>query len=277
MSKKIAIIGGKGQMGLMFAEAFKKKGCEVTLAGRQDNNIEAVKDADIVIVSVPIRETVKVIEEITPHIKEDALLTDFTSVKVNPMEAMKKAKCAVLGGHPLFDSSVGFENQNFILCSVKENKNSEWYRRFLKSLKLNVIELSAEEHDRQMAVIQGLTHISNISLGYALKKLGYDLDMGEKLSSPVYLLRLYTAGRILAQDEKLYSDIEMENPYSKETAKTYLEAVKEIESAVEKGSKKDFERIFIESKHYFGKTGKKAMNVTSRVLNFMAKKDRKGF
>ncbi|MFA5887384.1 MAG: prephenate dehydrogenase/arogenate dehydrogenase family protein [Candidatus Nanoarchaeia archaeon] len=269
---KIVIIGGKGQMGSMFAKAFKKKGCELILTGRQDNNIEAVKTADIIIVSVPIRETVKVIEEIAPHLKQDALLTDFTSVKINPTNAMKKAKCGILGGHPLFDSSVGFENQNFILCPIKENNNSEWYREFLKSLKLNIIELSADEHDRQMAVIQGLTHISNISLGYALKKLGYDLSNAEKLSSPVYLLRLYTAGRILAQDEELYSDIEMENPYSKETAKAYLEAVKEIESAVEKGNKSEFERIFIESKQYFGDKCRKAMELTSKVLNFMGKR-----
>ncbi|MDI6737055.1 MAG: prephenate dehydrogenase/arogenate dehydrogenase family protein [Nanoarchaeota archaeon] len=268
---KIAIIGGKGQMGLMFAEAFKKEGCELTLTGSKNNNLEAVKDADIVIITVPIRQTVKVIEEIAPCMKEDSLLTDFTSVKVKPIEAMKKAKCGILGGHPLFDSSVGFENQNFILCPIKENKNSEWYRKFLKSLKLNVIEMTADEHDRQMAVIQGLTHISNISLGYALKKIGYDLSKAEKLSSPVYLLRLYTAGRILAQDEKLYSDIEMENPYSKETARAYLEAVKEIENTVEKEDKTAFERIFLESKHYFGSQCKKAMELTSKVLNFMAK------
>ncbi|HII14885.1 MAG TPA: prephenate dehydrogenase/arogenate dehydrogenase family protein [Nanoarchaeota archaeon] len=268
---KIAIIGGKGQMGKMFAEAFKKKGCEVILTGRRGNNIDAAKKADIIIVSVPIRETVKVIEEIASHIKEDALLTDFTSIKVKPMDAMKTAKCGILGGHPLFDSTVGFKSQNFILCPLKENNNSKWYRLFLKSLGLNIIELSAEEHDKNMAVIQGLTHISNISLGYALKKLGYNLDMGEKLSSPVYLLRLYTAGRILAQDEKLYSDIEMENPYSKETAKAYLEAVKEIESAVEKGSKSEFERIFTESRQYFGDKCKKARDLTGRVLNFMAK------
>ena len=81
---KIAIIGGKGQMGKMFAEAFKKKGCEVILTGRRGNNIDAAKKADIIIVSVPIRETVKVIEEIASHIKEDALLTDFTSIKVKP-------------------------------------------------------------------------------------------------------------------------------------------------------------------------------------------------
>ncbi|MFH1064912.1 MAG: prephenate dehydrogenase/arogenate dehydrogenase family protein [Nanoarchaeota archaeon] len=269
---KITIIGGKGQMGQMFAEAFRKQGCELTLTGSKDNSIEAVKDADIVIVTIPIRETVKVIEEIAPYMKEDALLTDFTSVKVKPINAMKKAKCGILGGHPLFDSSVGFESQNFILCPLKENENSKRYREFLKSLKLNIIELSADEHDRQMAVIQGLTHISNISLGYALKKLGYNLDMGEKLSSPVYLLRLYTAGRILAQDEKLYSDIEMENPYSRETAKAYLEAVKEIESSVDKSDKDAFERIFIESKQYFGDKCKKAMELTSKVLNFLSKK-----
>lgn len=270
MNPIIAFIGGKGQMGLMFAKAFKEKGCEVIITGRGDNNIEAAKKADIIIVSVPIRETVKVIEEIAPHIKEDALLTDFTSIKIKPMEAMEKAKCGILGGHPLFDSTVGFKGQNFILCPIKENNNSKWYRLFLKGLGLNLIELSAEEHDKNMAVIQGLTHISNISLGYALKKLGYDLGMGEKLSSPVYLLRLYTAGRILAQDEKLYSDIEMENPYSKDVAKAYLEAVKEIEESVEKGSKTDFERIFVESRQYFGDKCRKAMELTSKVLNFMS-------
>ena len=124
VQRKLAIIGGKRADGADVCRSFQRRQeYELILTGSKDNNTEAVKDADIVIISVPIRET-NVIEEIAHHIKQDALLTDFTSVKTKPMEAMKKAKSLFLVGiHYLIQASA-LKVQNFILCPEKENRNS---------------------------------------------------------------------------------------------------------------------------------------------------------
>ena len=72
MEKKlIGIIGGKGEMGAYFAEFFERNGFEVIVSDRRTKltNKELAKKADVVIVSVPIRVTEKVIQEVAPFVK----------------------------------------------------------------------------------------------------------------------------------------------------------------------------------------------------------------
>ena len=69
---QIGIIGGRGRMGSLFGEVFSRAGYEVLVAGRETDlvNSEAVTGSDIVMVSVPIRETRQVIERIAPVLRE---------------------------------------------------------------------------------------------------------------------------------------------------------------------------------------------------------------
>jgi len=272
--KIISIIGGTGKMGTMFKEVFENDNIKVIITGRNTeiSNIEATKLADIVIISVPISKTVETILEIVPYVKEGAMITDFTSVKVNPVKSMFDnvgVSVEVVGGHPLFGPSAGFKGQNFILCKQRVGDYYLWYKNFLESLGLKVIELTTEEHDKNMGVIQCLTHFSNLSLGYALQKLSVDLDLAKELSTPVYLMRLFGVGRILAQDADLYADIQMQNPYSKEMSEKYFEAVDELNKAVKNFDDKSFIDIFNKSKEYFGDVCDESMKVTDKLIKVM--------
>jgi prephenate dehydrogenase len=272
--KIISIIGGKGQMGFLFAEAFLNSDCHVLISDLDTDltNKEVASKGDIVIISVPIRETEKVIQEVAPYLKESAMLTDFTSIKVNPLKIMEKSfNGEIIGGHPLFGPTGGFDNQNFILCPYRQGIYYEWYKNFLKSLGLNIIELTPEEHDKNMAVIQCLIHFSNLALANTLKELNYDLDFAKKLSSPVYLLRIYTMGRILAQDERLYSDIQIDNPYSEEMAKIYQKNVSDLLKDISEKSKIHFEKKFSDSREYFGETCIESLHMTDKLIKELKK------
>jgi prephenate dehydrogenase len=271
--EKISIIGGAGQMGKKFKKVLEKEGYTVLIADLNTklSNQEVASQGDVIIITVPIGVTEKVTREILPFLKKDALLTDFTSVKIKPMELMlkNKNKNEILGGHPLFGPTADFKNQNIILCKGKEGKYSKWYRDFLKSLGLKIIDMTSEEHDRHMAVIQCLTHFSNLSLGSALSKINYDLSLGEKIATPVYKLRFYGVGRILAQNPVLYADIQTYNPFAKEVSKIYLEAVKELNDSVAKNKNEEFIKIFKKSQTYFGKFKEKSLKMTDKLIKIM--------
>ncbi len=272
----ISIIGGNGQMGSLFAKEFQKAGCDVVIAdvSTKVTNKEAASRGDIVIVSVPIRKTQEVIREISPFLKKDAMLTDFTSIKVKPIETMaENFQGEIIGGHPLFGPTTGLEKQNFILCPYREGKFYNWYKDFLTSLKINIIEIDCKEHDKNMAVIQCLIHFSNLALANTLKELNYNLDFAKKLSSPVYMLRIFGMGRILAQDESLYSDIQIENPFSEQMVSAYKKSVSDILDNISKGEKEEFEKKFIESRDYFGKICEESMDVTDRLIKEMSKNE----
>ena len=80
---RVAIIGGSGKMGQGFARFLLKEGYEVIITGRNEgklqaakrqlgaeattNNVEAVRKAKAILISVPIDNFEAVIEQIAPH------------------------------------------------------------------------------------------------------------------------------------------------------------------------------------------------------------------
>ena len=105
---KAGIIGGTGKMGRLFCPVFERAGYETIVSGRSTalTNEQLAESCDIVIVSVPIRDTVRVIGEIAPVLRDDQLLCDFTSLKVAPVAAMLRSKAQVIGLHPMFGPTV---------------------------------------------------------------------------------------------------------------------------------------------------------------------------
>src|SRR3989344_5989168 len=137
----ISIIGGRGKMGSLFAGAFRQIDYTVLVSDEGNtNNIQLAEQGDVVIVSVPLEYTEQVIEEIGPYVREEALLTDFTSVKKKPTAAMLKySRADVVGGHPLFGPSVdSFKGLDMILCPARGEGYLPGYKNALESMGLKV-------------------------------------------------------------------------------------------------------------------------------------------
>jgi prephenate dehydratase/prephenate dehydrogenase len=270
----IAIIGGTGKMGSLFAKALAQKGYEVLISGRNTTltPIEAAKKADILIVSVPMYITEKVIEEISKYMKKEALLTDFTSIKISPCKTMKEnANCETIGGHPVFGPNVELKGQPFILCPINAKEETiRLYKDILESLGLNVIQMTPEEHDKKMAVIQAMNHFDNISFANALKELNFNISE-KALFSPAFNLKMNIIERMLSQSPELYSDMEILNPYSKEYANNYLKALLEIKKDIDLKDSKALEKKIIELQDYF-KISKKELILDSEKEKPIPKK-----
>src|SRR5208283_3092649 len=119
---KAGIIGGTGKMGKLFAPVFERAGYEVTVSGRSTTvtNAEIAETCDLVVVSVPIRDTVRIIGEIAPLLGKDQVLCDFTSLKVAPVAAMLKSEAQVIGLHPMFGPTVSsIARQTIIMCPAR--------------------------------------------------------------------------------------------------------------------------------------------------------------
>ncbi len=153
----IGIIGGKGKMGHWFKLFFQEQGLDVIIAdqGTTLSNQELAEKADIVIISVPIRLTESVIKEVRNYVRPEALLTDFTSIKSNPVKEMKKARSGVLGMHPLFGPlQTDFKRTNIVFCRVKDNNWVIFLKKLFQKNGAKIIEISPKEHDQQVAFLQ---------------------------------------------------------------------------------------------------------------------------
>lgn len=210
----VHIIGGDGKMGQWLKHFLESRKISVTVSDKNyRSKISVITAADIVVVSVPISAVEHVIRDIAPHLRREQLLTDLTSVKVMPMRAMRHAKCATLGMHPMFGPGApSLRGQKLVFCRQKNNQNVEFLKRLFRQAGIRVIEMSPQEHDQEAAYVQGLTHAFYQSFAKILAdRKGKPL----KLTTPIFVAHMATLKRVMSQDPKLVKDIQQYNPYFK--------------------------------------------------------------
>src|SRR5438132_9578692 len=141
---KILVVGGTGGMGRFFARFASLQGARVKLAGREINKTRtAAKEmevepgtildaasSDIVILAVPIEETVRVATETAPLMTAGSLLADLSSVKTGISEriAEKISKgLEYVSLHPLFGPGVDHLHDQ-VIVAVPYRPGQKWSR-----------------------------------------------------------------------------------------------------------------------------------------------------
>ncbi len=270
MTKTAGIIGGTGRMGRLFRPVFERAGYEVLVSGRSTDLTarELAERSDLVIVSVPIRETVRVIDEIAPVMNRDQLLCDFTSLKVRPVEAMLRSEANVIGLHPMFGPTVkSLRQQTIIVCPARadETQLQPLLSLFRAEGALCTIT-TAEQHDRMMAVVQGLTHYMTLCMADTVQRLGIDPEKTADFTSPVYQIEISVMGRLLSQDAGLYADILQMNPYVPEVLDACHASAGELAAIVRSQDPELFGAFFAKNRRHFGASCEEGMKVTDMLI-----------
>lgn len=236
------------------------------------NNIEAVKNADITIVSVPISKTYDVIKQIWPYIRAWSYLADVTSVKVMPYEAMKKfvPQAKIIATHPMFWPYVTtIAWQVCVLCSdeiIKEDSGYTFLLSYLKNAGAKLIETKAAAHDNIMAVVQGLTHFFLFTFGHTMRNLNIDLSFAQNFVSPIYKILTSSVGRYLYQDPGLYADIQMYNPAVLTVHNELMKSGLDIHHEVAQQNRQWFIDHITATKDFFGDLCKEWQQYTDKII-----------
>lgn len=251
----IVIVGGNGQMGRLFARLFKLSGYEVRTLETQDwpNAQEIVADAGMVVVSVPIHVTERVINKLPP-LPENCILADLASIKESPLKAMLAAhKGPVLGLHPMFGPDVSsLAKQVIVCCDGRKPEAYQWLLEQLQVWGATLYNIEAARHDQNMAFIQALRHFTTFAYGLNLAQEQVDLSQLLDLSSPIYRLELVMVGRLFAQDAQLYADIIMSSPDNLALIKRYYQRFGAAIELLEHQDKTAFIDSFAEVRRWFG-------------------------
>lgn len=266
----VVIVGGNGGMGRIFANYFENSGYKVFSFGHRgwDKAPEYLKSAKIVIVSVPIDITIDIIKKLSPMLREDQILCDFTSVKAPIVEAMMKYhKGPVLGLHPMFGPDVkSLVKQVVVTVPERDEKASEFLVKQLRIWGATICKCSAKEHDDAMAIIQALRHFSTYSYGTFLQKLAPDLEKLKSLSSPIYRLELMMVGRLFAQDPRLYADIIMSSKHNSDLIENFVNSIKAELEVVKNADVDTFTERFLKTRDFFGKFAEESLAESGSIL-----------
>lgn len=253
--RHIVIVGGAGRMGQLFGRMLRLSGYEVRDLDRDDWDLadELLADAGMVLVSVPIQDTVEVISSL-PALPEDCLLVDLTSTKVEPMAAMLAAHTGpVLGLHPMFGPDVdNLAKQVVAYVPGRSPEASTWLLEQIRLWGARLHQVSAEDHDHAMGLIQAQRHFATFADGLHLIREDRSLDELLALSSPIYRLELIMIGRLFGQSPELYADIIMASPDNLALIERYHDRFAEALEILRAGDRDAFIARFREIGEWFG-------------------------
>ncbi len=269
--RTVAVVGGRGEMGRCIAQLFGDLGHAVMIADldTQLTPEEAAGVADVIVVSVPIEQTIEVIQKLGPLVRENAVLMDVTSIKQAPMEAMLDCcKGSVVGTHPLFGPSVhSLQGQRIVLTRGRGDEWFEWARQMFHARGLAVMEATPEAHDRAMSIVQVLVHFSTEVMGQTLAKLGVSIEETLSFTSPIYLMELLMTARHFGQSPELYASIQLSNPATADVTAAFVEAAGKLRESVVNEDRQAMKETFDEVRQYFGEFTEQALEQSSFLID----------
>ncbi len=265
------IIGGTGQMGRFFAGVFETAGWETIVSGTKTSlsNRDVAEMADLVMVSVPIRATVGVIREVAPLLSEEQVFCDLTSLKAEPVRAMLASRAEVIGLHPMFGpGAASLQGQTIVATPARCSPETlEGLLSVFRDQGAAITLSTPEDHDRMMAVIQGLTHFGTLAKAEAIRRTGTDVRETLTFTSPVYRIEMGLVGRLLAQDAGLYGDILQMNPAVPEVLGLFEEGVRTLREIIESGDDERFRAFFAENAGHYASYLAAATEETDDLIN----------
>ena len=268
---RILIVGGAGAMGRYLQRWFSDAGYRVRTLDREDwPDVDRLcEDIELALLSVPIHRTTDIIQQLSPHLPPDCLLSDITSLKAGPMAAMLGAHPGpVLGLHPLFGpDTTSMDKQVIITSPGRQAPECQWLLDQFTAWGAIVIHADPEEHDQMMAVVQALRHFATFSFGKFLFERDVALDRTLEFSSPIYRLELGMVGRLFAQEPALYSDIILASPERRQLMRDYLDCLRDSLALIESGDKDAFETLFRKIAAWFDPFSRQALRETTFLID----------
>jgi cyclohexadieny/prephenate dehydrogenase len=237
---KIALIG-IGLIGSSLARIIRREGLaeHISISSRRAETLkraeelglgdsysvsmaDAVKDADVVIVSVPVGSSGAVAEAIAVHLKPGAVVTDVGSTKASVIAQILPhipAGVHFIPGHPLAGTEKSgpdagfadlFQNRWCILTPPDGTDAAEITKltRFWEACGSHVDTMDPEHHDKVLAIVSHLPHL----IAYNIVGTADDLELvteSEVIKYSATGFRDFT--RLAASDPEMWRDVCLHN------------------------------------------------------------------
>ena len=210
----------------------------------------AIKDADLIILSIPVGSMSKVAKLIAPYIKEYAIITDTGSTKqsvIKDVTPYLPDNVYFIPSHPLAGTeysgpksgfSTLFENRYWLLISDKETKETKQLGSFFIKLGSIVETINMSYHDRILAITSHLPHL----IAYTIVGTASDLETDLKND----VIKFSASGfrdftRIASSDPIMWRDIFIHNSDAVlEMLQRFNEDLSDLQKAIRK---KDGEKL----------------------------------
>jgi len=174
--------------------------------------VGAILQIDYVLLCTPTKRTPEIIRLIAKEMQRGAYLIEISSQKFKTAQTLLKIPSRVhpICIHPMFGPGTkSIDSKNIIIIPIKDAKKELSITKLLFP-KANFVTIDADQHDKKIAVILGLTHLINIAFANILAK-DEKTSLTEKMSGTTFKAQKIISESILTESPELIETI-ISNP-----------------------------------------------------------------
>lgn len=199
-------------------------------------DLSEIARCDVVVLAVPVSCMADAIRSLRSQLQPGTVVIDVGSVKIEPVRAMLAElpdHVEIIGSHPLFgpqSAKDGVAGHRIAWCPVRgsgRGRSAGRIAAFLRRvLKLDVIRTTPDAHDRQMAVVQGLTHL-------IAKVLVRMEPLPSRMTTRSFDLILQATDMVRHDAPAVYEAIERANPHAAAVRERFFALAEEVRDTLE--------------------------------------------
>ncbi len=214
---------------------------------------KGVAEAELVVVCTPVAKIAGFVREAMNSCPEGTLVTDAGSTKASIVAALDEGLprgCRFLGSHPLAGSEKTgvnharadlFDGRVVVITPTRNTRAEDFdlLEEFWESLGSVVIRMSAEEHDRALAITSHLPHLAAAALAATVPEQYYRLSGTGILDTT----------RLAGGEPELWKQIFLQNRDNVLAAlEMYGAKLSAVHAALRDGNEAELERFLITAK-----------------------------
>lgn len=219
----------------------------------QKATLEDAASVDVVIIAVPVNASLKVIPRVLDIVKDDTLVFDVGSTKANICKVVSEHpnRRNFLAAHPIAGTEYSgpeaaikglYNGKTNIVCEVEKTafKLQERAMEIFHDLGLRIRYMEPKAHDRHIAYVSHLSHISSFMLG----KTVIDKEKNERDIFDMAGSGFESTVRLAKSSPAMWSPIFEQNKQNViETLEEYIGNLQNFKELMESN---DFEAIYKE-------------------------------
>lgn len=180
-------------------------------------------EPELVINAVSLKYTLKVFDEIIPHLPKTCILSDISSVKTGFKDYYESTGMRYVSTHPMFGPTFAnlgkLSSENAIIINEGDFMGRCFFKELYNRLELHICEYTFEEHDKTVAYSLSIPFISTFAFAAVMKH--------QDAPGTTFKRHMKIAQGVLSEDDTLLREI-LFNPYTKDQVEQIRNEMKEI-------------------------------------------------
>lgn len=256
------VVGGAGGMGRWTCRFLNGQGHSVRVfdTGRGSTPYPRARKlapqaawADLIVLAVPMSACPELLGELAA-LRPRGVVAEMCSLKAHLKPALDEARARgvrCVSFHPMFGPGAAtLSGKKVLFCLDGDPEDVAVVRSLFEGTSAELHEVGLEEHDRLMARVLGLVHLSNIALARALQRCGIGAARLEAAEGVTFRKQMNTTVEVVGENPALYFEIQRLNPETLAVADDLVESVREILATVRRGDAEAFARIMRECREH---------------------------